>query len=426
MLTQELVMDIFMMNRMGFSQRHISRKFGIDRRTVKRYISDPSTIGQRKAVKRGSVLDPYKSPIEHWLDEDDGYTARWIFCRLVAQGYTGGYERVKLYVRSQREERSRVAYLRFESEPAQQAQVDFGEFVVLRSDGTERRYYLFVIVLGYSRHLYAEFLERCDLVSFLDAHIRAFEFFGGVPYEILYDRMKNVYIRRVAGKDEFNRTLVSLATHYGFTPRVAPAYAPWVKGKVERPIHFVRENFWRGYTFSGLERANLDLLAWAQQASQRIHGTTQERVWARFERERPMLTPLPPSTFDTSYTVFRTVHKDCTFCFDGNRYVAPPEIVSKPVVLRVKDGSIRLFADERHIADYNVAVGRGHLCDPHGFYERLRHDREMNKRKYANGTRLKGRAKQTISPTVPSYASVSVEHRGLDAYSVIGGEVDYE
>lgn len=426
MHTQEMAMDILAMKRSGFSNRHISRKLGIDRRTVKRYCDDPSVIGHRKPVVRSSVLDPFRSRIDGMLDEDGGITARWICARLAAQGYIGSYERVKVYVRGQKEELGRVAYLRFETEPAEQAQVDFAEFIVDRSDGTQRKYYLFIMVLGYSRMLYAELLEHCDLISFLDAHIRAFEFFGGVPREILYDRMRNVYIRRVAGKHEFNRSLVSFATHYGFTPRVAPAFAPWVKGKVERPIYFVRENFWRGYVFSSLERSNVDMLAWSHQTAQRVHGTTQERVCDRFAREKELLSPLPGGAFDTSYVIFRKVHKDCTVSFDGNRYVAPHKLVGKQIVLRVKNGAIRLFCDERLVADYSVADGKGHLCDPHGFYELLRHDRRINQRKYNHGKRLKGRAHHTISPTVPAYATVAVEQCLLNAYSLIGGEVAYE
>jgi transposase len=378
-------------------------------------------------VVRPSILDPFKDQIRHWLEGDEGLSAQWMYARLLPLGYTGRYERVKVFTRSLKEERSRIAYIRFETEPGVQAQVDFGEFAVERSDGVIRKYFLFVMVLGYSRMLYAELLERCDLMSFLDAHIRAFEFFGGVVREVLYDRMKNVYIRRVAGKDEFNQSLVSLAVHYGFTPRVAPPFAPWVKGKVERPINYVRENFWRGYAFSSLERSNIDLIAWSRQASVRVHGTTQERVCDRFEKEKPHLSSLPASPFDTSYKLFRKVHKDCTFCFDGNRYVAPPKLAGKPVMLRVKDGTIRLFDDERCAAEYTAVDDRGRISDPHGFYEQLRKDREMNRRKFGNaGKRVKGRARHTISPTMPSYASVSVEQRLLDTYSVIGGEVGHE
>jgi len=426
MHTQETAMDILALKREGLSDRKIARRLGIDRRTVKRYCNDPSIIGRAKPRTRTSHLDPFKEQIRLWLDDDGHISAHWIYNRLKAFGYPGCYERVKVFVRGLKEERGRIAYIRFETEPGLQAQVDFAEFMVDRNDGSQRKYYLFIMVLGYSRMMYLELLERCDLMSFLDAHIRAFEFFGGVPREILYDRMKNVYIRHVAGKHEFNRSLVSLAVHYGFTPRVAPAYAPWVKGKVERPIRYVREAFWRGYNFSSLERSNVDMLSWAQSSADRVHGTTQERVGDRFAKEKPMLMPVPEHTFDTSYRIFRKVHKDCTFCFDGNRYVAPHQLVGKAITLRVKNGSIRVFLDESFVTEYSMVEGHGHICDPHGYYNRLLEDPVMNSRKYAHSGFIKGHARQTISPSIPTYASVSVESRLIDAYMRIGGEVRYE
>lgn len=110
------------------------------------------------------------------------------------------------------------------------AQVDFGEFQVENADGSILTLYLFSMILGYSRKLYGELIDRCDLPSFLDCHIRAFEYFGGVPDEILYDRMKNVYIGKLAGRKKFNSTLLGFALHYGFKPEVTPSYAAWVKG----------------------------------------------------------------------------------------------------------------------------------------------------------------------------------------------------
>jgi hypothetical protein len=103
--------------------------------------------------------------------------------QLRKAGYTGGYSIVRGFVRERKEESGRIAYLRFETDPGRQAQVDFGEFKVVAPDGGERSYYLFCMVLGYSRQLYGEYLTRCDMVSFLDAHQRAFDAFGGVPAE---------------------------------------------------------------------------------------------------------------------------------------------------------------------------------------------------------------------------------------------------
>jgi hypothetical protein len=329
---------------------------------------------------------------------------------------------VKRKVRTLREKLVQKAYLAFESEPGRQAQVDFGEFQVQRLDGTVDRYYVFAMILGYSRRLYAEFIERCDMVNFLDCHIRAFEYFGGIPLEILYDRMRNVYIGKLAGKDEFTASLLSLAVHYGFKPLVAPAYAPWVKGKIERPMDYIRENFWRGYEFRGMESSNLDLQAWLAVKAHRVHGTTHERVDERFLREQPLLGSLPLTALDTSYRIFRKVHKNCLVYFDGNRYMAPHGLVEAQVILRVKDGVLRIFSGDQLQVTYAIPEGRGHLVQDPLLVRALREDAEQNRRKYTSYQRHKGRAKHTISPVKPLY-DLEVMIRPLADYEAYGEAV---
>ncbi len=337
-------------------------------------------------------------------------------------GFSGSYEIVKRAVHAVKEERQRIAYMRFETEPGFQSQVDFGEFQVGNADGTILKLYLFSMILGYSRLIYSEFVERCDLPTFLDCHIRAFDYFGGVTGEILYDRMKNVYIGKMAGKDKFNDTLQGFALHYGFKPEVAPAYAAWVKGKIERPYHFIREGFWRGYGFTCRETANRELLQWLQLKDERIHGTTHEVVLHRFERERPQLQVLPPQAFDTSWRVYRKVYKDCTVRFEGNSYVVPHTLVGKDLVLRVKDKRMRIFDDDCLVVTYDIPYGKGHLVQDKRFYEALKKDQDMNRRKYCQGRRGKGRAKCTISPVKPLY-DMDVEVRPFYVYDRIAGEV---
>ena len=134
--------------------------------------------------------------------------------------------------------------------------------------------------------------------------------------------MKNVYIGRLAGRPKFNDTLVGFALHYGFIPQVAPAYAAWVKGKIERPYTFIREGFWRGYGYLCLDTANRDLTAWLTKKEQRVHGTTHEVVPTRFEREQPHLdalplSPLTPLTgfFERSIRIARFVSKATALSF---------------------------------------------------------------------------------------------------------------
>jgi len=413
-------LDLLLMHRRGLSQRQIAKKLGISRNTVKKYIENRGDPEERKTIKRKSLLDPFRENISFWLNEDLEYRATWIYDRLTNMGFTGSYEIVKRKVHEIKAERQRVAYMRFETEPGYQAQVDFGSFQVENADGTILTLYLFSMILGYSRKIYGELIDRCDLPSFLDCHIHAFDYFGGVPDEILYDRMKNVYIGKVAGRKKFNSTLLGFALHYGFRPEVAPSYASWVKGKVERPYDFIREGFWRGYGFICLSTANRDLLRWLEKKDERIHGTTHEVVSRRFERERPHLNILPPRAYDTSYRVYRKVFKDCTVRFECNRYVVAHTLVGKNLLLRVKERDMRIFDNDVLVVRYQIPEGKGHLVQDKKFYEALRADKEMNKRKYGNGRRIKGRAKATISPVKPRYA-MDVEVRSPHIYDTAAG-----
>ncbi len=131
-----------------------------------------------KPYHRTSILDPYHSTITAWLDDNEYYTATWIYDRLVNQGYAGNYETVKRKVGKLKRQKQKIAYMRFETEPGHQAQVDFGKFQVELPDGNVIKLYLFLMILEYSRKIYTELIERCDMPSFLDCHIHAFEYFA--------------------------------------------------------------------------------------------------------------------------------------------------------------------------------------------------------------------------------------------------------
>jgi len=424
MITRETRVDISYYHRQELSFREIGRKTGRDRRTVKKYAENPELIGApRRSVVRESKLDAFMPNIKSWLSEENGdYQASWIFDQIRKLGYDGGYTIVKDAVRAIKIEKSRIAYVRFETEPGRQAQVDFGDFKVEEADGSSRTLYLFSMLLGYSREPYEELLPKCDMVSFLDVQQRAFAHFGGVPAEILYDRMKNVFIRKLAGKAQFTQGLMALADHYGFSPEVAPAYAPWVKGKVERPMDHLREGFWRGYVFTDLETANRDLAAWLQEKSQRIHGTTKERIVDRFEREKSFLMPLPPSVCDVSERLYRKVQKDCTISVEGVLYEVPHTLVGKKIVVRLKDKVLRVFDGNVLMCIHAQSEAKGRLVQLPGLRDAIRADREMNARKWNRFRKTSGKARATIGPLAGRY-HVEVESRPLDVYAQIGGRV---
>lgn len=393
MISTEVFMNIRYMHGKGYSIRQIARTLGIHRKTVKHHLEQNTFPQYQKRERKDSVLAPYEQIIKDYLSEDD-YQATWILDRLRKIDYTGSYETLKRYVRTIKEQKTRLAYIRFETEPGLQAQVDWGDFQVLEPDGKTTTIYAFVLVLGYSRAMYIDFVERCTLDVFMDCHIRAFRYLQGVPAEILYDNMKNVVLGRDQnGRPLFNIEFLHFAHHYGFQPMAAPPYSPWVKGKVERPMDYIRERFWRGYDFSSIHKANEDVRLWLNEtANQRIHGTHREAIHLRWNQEIPALRKLPPADYDTSLKVFRKVYKDCQLSYNGNRYGVPYHVVGKKVMLKIKGNLIRIYHDQELLASYREPEGKNNLVSDPRIYEQLKHDKEQLRRKYGkhNGKATRG------------------------------------
>ena len=206
--------------------------------------------------------------------------------------------------------------------------------------------------------------------------------------------------------------------HYGFKPLLTPAYSPWAKGKVERPIKYVRERFWRGYKFTDIKQANINIRQWINAvAIDRIHGTTREKVETRFRQEKACLGCLPHRPYDISEKARRKVQKDCQLSFDANRYVIPHEHVGRKVLLKVKDGIMRIFDNDQMIAVYNIPSGKGQVIANPKFYQRLLQDKDQLHRKYRKPY---GKAKATRG-LVKQGMQYEVMRRDLSIYDDITG-----
>lgn len=359
MILWEVFMDIGALRRQGLTERAIARKLKIHRNTVKKYLQQRQTPRYEKEKRKKSVLDGYYQIIDDFLKEDN-YRATWIFERIRQLGYSGSYDMVKIYVRKVKQQRQRQAFIRFETIPGLQGQMDWADLQVTDVRGLNLVVYLFVLVLGFSRAMFAKFINRCSLQAFMDAHIEAFHYLGGIPMEVLYDNMKHVVISRDNGQAVFNVEFAHFAKHYGFKPLACPPYSPWVKGKVERPVDYIREAFWRGYRFTTLEQANQDLLKWlTETANRRVHGTHRQGVDMRWQQELASLSCCPASDYDTSIREYRKVYKDCSISYNASRYQVPMELIGKKVLLKIKDGIIRFFDDDRLMATHSQATEKG-------------------------------------------------------------------
>jgi transposase len=230
------LMMILELHRQGLAITAIARRTGRDPKTVRKYIErgvEASVYGPR-SVGRPSKLAPSWNSCASVSSPPDLSAAR--LTREVRElGYAGAYTAVKRFLAAIRPENGPKPYeVRFETPPGLQAQVDFARFVVNFTDdpGISRVVWLFSLVLGHSRFLFARYVLHQDLQTLLRCHIQAFEAMGGVPIEILYDRRKTA----VTGEDDqghiaYNRSLLALARHYRFQPRACRPYRAKTKGK---------------------------------------------------------------------------------------------------------------------------------------------------------------------------------------------------
>ena len=214
---------------------------------------------------------------------------------IKARGYQGCYSPVVQYVRPWRRQRQPEATMRFETGPAGQAQADWGSLSYISGSRIERRVWEFVMTMGYSRACYVELVRRADTAAFIQRHVNAFEYPGGVLRRCLYDDAKVI----TRGKDEAkrpisNQRMLDFAMRVGFDIRLCQPYRPQTRGKVENGVKYVRRNMWPSIRFTDDADSNGQALEWCDVvANARVHGTTNRVPWEALVEERPHLGQLP-------------------------------------------------------------------------------------------------------------------------------------
>lgn len=406
--TGELMM-ILELHRQGLSVSEIARQTGRDRKTVSKYIErglEPPAYTPRPPQSR--LIEPYESYLKARVTAYPGLSGKRLFREIKENGYTGGYTAVTDYLRDIRPEPARPFEVRFETPPGAQAQVDFARFATAFTDEPTqpRIVWLFSMVLGSSRLIWARFVEHQNLETVLRCHIAAFEALGGTAREILYDRMKTAVIGPDGeGHIVYNRALLDLAKHYGFHPKACRPYRAKTKGKVERPFRYVREDFFLGGVFRNLEDLNRQLYVWLSTvANTRVHATTQRVVAEAFAAEKPHLVALPLTPFRSVLKLERRVSHEGMVSVGNNLYSVPDTTRRRVVEVHTLAAEIQIFEDGRLIARHPVLEGR-------------------HRRRIAPGHR-KWLSPKTVTRTAasegPCPAGDRVARRPLDIYADIG------
>lgn len=296
MLDQEKVMELRVLHKQARSLKVIAREAGVSRNTVRKYVRDGAQATPRR---RASRLDAYMDFLRERLAQAP-LSAVVLQRELADRGCRIGVSRLKEVLAGLRPTIAAAPPQRFETPPGVQAQVDFAHFEV-----AGLRCKAFVAVLGHSRWLYARFLPDERIESLRAGHEGFFEAIGGVPQQLLYDNPKTIVLERDrhgAGKHRFHPALWELAAHYGFVPRLCRPRRAQTKGKVERAIRYLRENFFlpthsrmqadgEAITLASL---NLALERWlAGVANVRRHRELQQRPCDRLPADQRQLLPLP-------------------------------------------------------------------------------------------------------------------------------------
>lgn len=339
----------------------IAAQLGVHHEAVERALkAGGDTVGACRVST--SILDVYKPLIQETLDRYPRLTATRLFHMVKSRGYSGSYVTVKRYVRRARPAARAEAYFRRETLPGEEAQVDWGLFGKLKVGNALRSLCCFVMVLSWSRAVFARFYLDMTMESFLRGHVAAFSALGGVPRVVLYDNLKSVVLERHGDAVRYHHRLLELAGHYHFAPKPCSPYRGNEKGKVERTIRYLRDSFFAARRFSGLVELNAQLATWvAEVALLRPWpgGADGARVADKLGEERPRLLPLPAGDFSCDVVRPVTSGKTPYIRFDGNDYSVPPTLVRKPLTLLASEESVRLVDGTAEVARHVRSYDKG-------------------------------------------------------------------
>ena len=345
MRRRQTVNTIHDVHAQGKSVQAIAQELSISRTTVRKYLKHPEAVIPKPRPPRPSKLDPYKEQIKKWVMEDHCTNCEVLFERLQKLGYTGRISILKEHVHPLRPAVAGHAPVqRYETNPGEQVQFDWGEFVY-EHEGTMHKFYGFVAILGYSRMRFVTFVKRCDTPTLIRCLMEAFEYFGGLTKVALTDRMKSVLLEMVENKPRWNARFADFMVSIAVAARVCKPYTPQTKGKVERTVSHVKKSLWGGITFTDLDDLNRQAHAWCERINARVHRTTHARPVDRLIEEK--LLPLPPAfAWERFATEERKVTWDGYVSYDGVLYGLPSvlALAGKGVQVRERKGVLTIWS----------------------------------------------------------------------------------
>ena len=341
----------------GLKAGQIGDRLGLDSSTVAKWLDMPR-FQPRLPGLQTSKLDPYKQHILGMLERHP-YSAVQIFQQIREQGFDGGYTIVKDYVRTVRPKRHKP-YLKLSFAPGECAQVDWGSYGSIAVGSTRRRLSFFVMVLCYSRMMYAEFTVSQTMEHFLGCHQRALRYFGGVVSTIMVDNLKSAVLKRITGQPPvFNPKYLDLAGHYGFQIVPCGVGKGNEKGIVENAVGYIKKNFLAGLEPGDFKTINPAAAHWLDSiANVRNHGETRKRPRDMFAEEVANLTSLPQEPYDIGMISQIRATSQFRITLDTNRYSVPAEYAGTRLTVKTYPDRLCIYHDNTLIARHTRSYDR--------------------------------------------------------------------
>jgi transposase len=388
----------------------LSRETGYDRKTIRKLLAQNKVPRNNKRRSRTGKLDPHKGYIQERLTKYPQLSGVRIHDEIRGQGYTGSYTLLKEYLRTVRPMPVVLPEYRYETKPGVQSQADWSECGFLLEGTVKKKIYCFNMILGYSRMRYIEFTHSLDLYAFIECHIHAFEYFGGVTHEILYDNLKPVVLTRryPSTASDFHPIFTDFRDHFGFISRLCRPSRAKTKGKIERTVGYVKDNFLYGRQFNSLDDLNHQAKEWLDTANHRVHGTTYEIPAERLLKEN--LTPISSiSPYILRRTIERKISKDCYLSLNGNRYSVPWRFARQNAVTEIRDQQVLISVDGEVVCEHPLLQGK------HQISRNKEHIKGLLKEIFAQPVQ---RPTPKLPVMIVSQSDI-VEHRPLTDYDAI-------
>ena len=338
----------------------IARQLHVHHRTVARVLAQAG-LPRIGPPARRSQVEPYLPFIHLTLEKFPTLTASRLYAMVRERGYRGSGDHFRHLIAYYRPRPAAEAYLRLRSLPGEQAQVDWGHFGHLVIGRARRPLMAFVMVLSYSRQIFLRFFLDARMESFLRGHVAAFTAWNGCARVLLYDNLKSAVLERQGDAIRFHPTLIAFAGHYRYDPRPVAVARGNEKGRVERAIRYVRDNFFAARKFTDLDDLNVQAETWCRgmAADRRCPGQDTLSVREAFAAEAPRLLALPDNPYPLIERVAVKAGKTPYVRFDLNDYSIPHTKVQRPLTVLADPSEVRIVDGAQVLVCHRRSYDKG-------------------------------------------------------------------